>query len=118
MLKYKCKYTAEFFLCVLVVVGVHVVCCCIMILLVVRCHFHQQLALCDKTKIKPPCHMGGCRNTWQYDTYYQHCWWKSFVRTDGEDKGGWPYGGGQPVIATKATTDMRQPGKEFPGFEK
>ena len=28
MLKYKCKYTAEFFLCVLVVVGVHVVCCC------------------------------------------------------------------------------------------
>ncbi|CAM9509580.1 unnamed protein product, partial [Heterosigma akashiwo] len=60
-----------FFLCVLVVVGVHVVCCCIMILLVVRCHFHQQLALCDKTKIKPPCHMGGCRNSWQYDTYYQ-----------------------------------------------
>ena len=32
---------------------------------------HQQLALCDKTKIKPPCHTGGCRNSWQYDTYYQ-----------------------------------------------
>jgi len=31
---------------------------------------------------------GGCRNTWQYDTYYQHCWWESFVRTYGEDKRG------------------------------
>jgi len=42
-----------------------------------------------KCKIKPPCHShGGCRNTWQYDTYYQHCWWESFVRTYGEAKGG------------------------------
>jgi len=32
MLKYKCKYTAEFFLCVLVVVGVHVVVVVIMML--------------------------------------------------------------------------------------
>ena len=40
-----CRILLVFSLLLLVVV--------VVILLVVRSHFHQQLALCDKTKIKP-----------------------------------------------------------------
>ena len=47
----------------------------------------------------------GCRNTWQYDTYYQHCWWESFVRTYGEVKGG-------------CSESMQQLGNKVTGFRQ
>ena len=89
-LMYECKYCWSF----LVVVGC--ACCFVVVIISIAGGLTPTSNwLCViKCKTKPPCHTGGCRNTWQYDTYYQHCWWESFVRTYGEDKGGWPDGGG------------------------
>ena len=86
---FECKYCRS----LLVVVGCACCCFCVDIaggvLLLVEFPLPPATAgLVIKCKIKPPCHSHGCRNTWQYDTYYQHCWWESFVRTYGEDKGG------------------------------
>ena len=98
MLKYECKYCWSF----LIVVGRCYWMCMLLLwwtLLVVAYHSHQQPAgLVIKCKIKPPCHSHGCRNTWQYDTYYQHRIWcispedilnKTMVRLETKHEGCW-----------------------------